>query len=123
MPVVENLTVTKVAIRVNNNEDLAWGFRIGVAGDTSWTLAGMVARLQIRAEERSPDVLLDCSADNGRLTVVSESNREYALVVPWEDLDDLAPGVYPFDMILEHGAGRSPVMRGTVELGQGVTRW
>jgi len=92
------------------------------ANDPALNLAGYVARMQLRTDIPAPDVLLDMSTTNGRITVDALAGR-LDLLLSAADTAALDFDRAVYDLEIESAGGEvTRVLAGTVTLSKQVTR-
>lgn len=84
-------------------------------------LTGATARMQIRRSVRAPDVVLDCTTENGRLSIDALAG-EVALVISAADTAQLPTRPAVYDLEVDLGGEVSRLVEGAVEVSPEVTR-
>lgn len=86
------------------------------AGGDTVDLTGYTARLVVRYKAGSPNILLDCTTENERITLGGTPNN-IVIEVARDVTALLSPGSYVYDLELSSAGGRDyPVLTGRFEV-------
>jgi len=88
----------------------------------AYDLTGFTPRMQVRAAASDLEVLLECTVDNGRLTVVNAAGGELQLEISAEDTARLDWSAAVYDLILVSSGETVRLMEGAVTVSPAVTR-
>lgn len=92
-------------------------------GAPAMNLTGWTPRMQIRSKAGALGVLLDCRAENDRLSVISAENGQLQLTIEAEDTARMEFEAAVYDLIITHTSGEvRRLLQGAVTVSKAVTR-
>jgi hypothetical protein len=112
--------VTTLNFEAATNADWRQPFKAVDAGGSALSLTGAVIRMDVRS--RSGESALVLAIGSG-LTVTGAADGEFELEVDRDEMADLEPGLYRFDLLIEIDGLALTAARGTVNIRDGVTQW
>jgi hypothetical protein len=124
MTAILTLPLVELLVTTGNNED--WIDSIQYFENDEITpvdIGGIFFAMEVRRVAADVDVVLTASTEDGRLVVGGTGNSFLLIQVPYTLMDDIAPGDYVADIVADAEGHRREVVRLTITLLQGVTRW
>lgn len=118
-------TASEVDIVIQTNTTWEDAFMFGTTGDTSWSFTGQSFRLDIKGNANDTAALLSLTSASGKIVVADVVQRILRMNVDEAVITAaLKVGTYVYDLIMFDAsvpAVRVALMRGEIELSQGVT--
>ncbi len=103
------------------NEAWSDGFQILDANGDPVDLTGADLRLMVRVADDAVATLLSLTVGAG-ITITVPTEGQFVVDVAKATMEAIAPGVYPFDVVMVSGAVWTRLFGGDLAVGQGVTR-
>jgi hypothetical protein len=120
------MSLTIIDYLVLTNEDWEDSIELddGAEDPEPLDLTGSSFKSQLRTEEGSLTVVLECSTDNGRLVIDADPlTGKVSFNVSKSMLSLMTPGVYVYDTVwIKPDLSQDTVAAGTVTVKRGITR-
>lgn len=117
-------TAAKVNMKVANNGSWQDAFQFGTTGDTSWSFTNQSFHMDVKRDKYDVSALFSLTTANSRIVVDDAVARVLHFNCADSDFNVVLPvGEYVYDLVMIDGSSgvRVPLMRGEVEITQGVT--
>lgn len=111
---------TTLNLEAATNADWRQSFKAADSGGAALGLSGAAIRMDVR--NRAGTAVLALSVGSG-VTVTGAAGGEFEIEVDRDVMEDIAPGLYRFDLLIEIDGLALTVARGTVNIRAGVTQW
>lgn len=119
------ITCAIVDLINQDNQTIQDAFRFGTAGDTTWSLNGMLFKMEVKASRDDVAPLVTWTSGGGQIIVDDPVQRVLHLNVPYNVIQAaLPPAEYVYDFLMIDGSVppiRTPLMQGKFTIVRGVT--
>lgn len=112
--------MTTLNLEAATNADWRQPFKAVDASGGNLSLTGAVIRMDV--QNRAGTSALSLATGSG-LTVTDAAAGEFELEVDRDDMAEITPGLYRFDLLIEIDGLALTAARGTVNIRDGVTAW